>query len=336
MRAIPMKMVRSLLVAMSMLAPAAISGAQVACTPNPALAAGPGTIAGMITDTQGTIIDNVDVYLGAPRRRVLATNGHFRFDSLAAGDYQVSTRRLGYQPQVRTVSVAQTGAVVAFCLVPAPRNLPPVITTRATGGLAGVITDSASHGLADVEIVVSGPNGTQTTVSDGSGDFYVDVRSGPYMVRVTRPWFATGTVSVTIPRDSGRYVRIPLTATRTKPSSVEDVNAFEWHQTMIRAVGLKVYTRDDIAKSGMTEALQIARSWAGVMDESCPVLIQNDGQEYMVPLWSLAAEDVEMLAVVRGSMRPTSVSNGGRGAPRASMSVRSGACSATVYGWLKK
>jgi TonB-linked SusC/RagA family outer membrane protein len=128
---------------------ASVAGAQ-AGTPT-------GTIAGRVTDAAaGAPLPGVSLQVEGTRLGAgTANDGRFRIPGLQPGTYTVVARRIGYNPQRQSVTIAGAGEVVAnFALQSSPIALDQVVVTGTPGGQErraignSVTTISASEELS--------------------------------------------------------------------------------------------------------------------------------------------------------------------------------------------
>jgi carboxypeptidase family protein len=321
------------LLAVAMLAASSAGAQRATMAPPPP---GPKTLVGIVSDTLGNPVDSVEVFITSLKRRTMsAADGAFRFEDLKPGAYDVTTRRLGYLPQLRKVNVGDVGGTTAFSLIPYMRGLPPVVSSSPRGGLSGVIGDTAYNIVSGAQISVMASD--RRTVSDSTGAFFLDLKPGKHMVRVKAPGFASRLVSVTIPNDSGRRMVVWLS-----PSSRGESAREEWAMENLNARLLRrnpvwstIYSREDINKMGMTDAAQLATMGARKrVDDNCPAII--DGGPRTAPIWAFAASDIETMETYTpkpASYAPTSIMRRGI-QPRAA--AESADCPITVYLWLRK
>src|SRR4051812_35712682 len=116
--------------------------------PDTPMAAGGKTLVGIVADTSEMAVDSADVLIVSEKKETFTNaKGTFRFGGLKAGSYEVTARRFGFLPQVRTIVVGDTGGVGAFCLVPYARGLPPVVSSAKGGGLTRGVRDRPFPGL---------------------------------------------------------------------------------------------------------------------------------------------------------------------------------------------
>jgi len=330
-------------IALLVLMPAAVAAQQRADSATPRL---PGrTIAGMVSDTGGRVIDSAEVFITRVRRSTSADSaGRFRFEDVRPGEYQVAARRLGYYPQTRTVIVTKdSGALVLFALVPQARGLPPVVSSARRGGLAGVVGDTAWAAIKDAEVTVIST--TRRAKTDSMGSFFIDLSPGKHMVRVTRDGYASQMVSATIPKDSGRRIMVFLRPSAFGETAIEQVALVETEMRLARRnnVYSTLVTREDINKGPWTELSQIAQSYSSrPLPPDCLAWIDGGPrQEY---IWAIRASEIEFVEVyrarqVRAEVR--SIVGGGRpvGNTRAIMGVSPGRttdCPDEIYVWLRK
>ena len=302
-------------------------------------------LTGVVTDTAGVPIDSADVSIASLKRRTLSgSDGTFRFDSIKPGRYSVSARRIGFAPQVRTVIVGPAGGTVRFSLVPAPHVLAPVVASAVLGGLSGVVGDTAYNIVAGAQITVLGTD--RRAVSDSLGRFFIDLHAGRYMVHVTRPGYDSRMLSVTIPPDSGRRVTVWLQpgddlARHREVASLDALN----YRLVRRTPMSKVYTREDLNKTSMTELSQLVTSGAGMpVDDNCPAII--DGGPRQLPIWDITANDIEFLELYPPKSITTSDATSLRVPPPTARNMngqrlpplpKAGyGCTVAVYVWLRK
>ncbi len=307
--------------------------------------AGPRTITGIVTDTSGNFVDSADVSIASIKRRVSsATDGSFKFADVKPGTYEVSARRFGFAPQVRSVVVGDNGVVVRFRLVPVPHALPAVVSSAVQGGLSGVIGDTAFNTVVGAEISVMGTD--HRTTSDSLGKFYVDLHSGRFMVQVRAPGFVPRLISVTVPRDSGRRMVVWLVPGQGLGAR-EAVALSDLEDRLVhRTSSSKIYSREDLNNTGMTELSQLATSGAGRrVDDNCPAIV--DGGPRTMAIWSIPAADIETLEIYPPGSLILGATSGLKSAPRTSINGmqairRPGAasggadCPVKVYVWLRK
>ena len=124
-----------------------------------------------MTDAERRPLEDVEIRIGRLNRTVrTGRNGTFRFDSVPAGKHDLRARRLGFEPQARSVPMKETGSVVLFSLKPIPQALTTVVTSAARGGLSGIVTDSLLRPLPGAAVRVFG--GDARTVTDSAGEFF--------------------------------------------------------------------------------------------------------------------------------------------------------------------
>ena len=275
---------------------ASAMGAQEVAAPAPA---GPGTIVGVVTDSASRPIGDVEIRMGRLNRIArTAPNGTFRFDSVPAGRHELRARRVGYEARSRNVTVGDGGGTVTFVLKSIPQLLPTVVTAVPRGGLGGVVTDEKLQGLAEAEVRVFG--GSERTQTDASGEFFMDVRPGSYMVRVTKPGRAPRLLSVTIPNDSGRRISVPLHP-GGRGSNMEELGI----QNLARRLAWRVspsrfFSRDDMTAMGARSVIEVARrNVSHPLDEACMAVV--DGGPDQMPLWYFDADEIEGMEIYPGN-----------------------------------
>jgi hypothetical protein len=172
--------------------------------------------------------------------------------------------------------------------------LPSMVTTADRTGLSGIVGDTAYGAMPGVEVRIIGGSGH--TETDSVGAFFLPLKPGRYMVELKREGFTNQRVGVTIPEREGRKIAAWMVPRDGKPNPLEGANVFEMGQRMMRAspVWSKFYTREDMAKLGVTEIRQVMNMSAmKLVDPDCQVLI--DGGPRTMPVWQLSASDVEFV-----------------------------------------
>jgi hypothetical protein len=222
--------------------------------------------------------------------------------------------------------------------------LPPVVTTSTRTGLSGVVGDTAYNVIADAEITVLATD--RHTRSDSTGAFYLPVKPGRHVVRVSRPGYAPRMVSVTIPTDSGRRIVVWLTPSDRRGAGRELLVMDSLNDRLIKMnpVWSKIYTREDIVRTGITEISQLATVGAGKrVDERCSAII--DGGPHRAPIWTFSPADLEMMEIYtapppRETIAKQTARIFGRGGPdrrgTAPATMPDADCGAAIYVWLRK
>jgi hypothetical protein len=320
-------------------------GAQRTDLPAPG---GRGTIVGIVTDAQSRPVPDVEVRIGSLDRTTrTGRGGSFRFDSVPNGRHVLRARRVGYEAQARTVRMRDDGGVVGFVLAAIPQGLPTVVTSVSRGGLGGIITDEKLQSLPGVEVRMFGTYAR--TVTDSAGEFFMDVRPGSYMVRLTMPGRVSRLMSVTIPTDSGRRIAIALQPGK-RSSNREEIEMQNLAQRLAwRTSPSAFYARERLEGLGDKRLIDIAR-WVnpGPLSEDTELVcmaVVNGGPD-VVPLWYFDADELESVEIYpRGSLtyatgqprRAASPLNQPRERPVSLAGERGGAnrdCPA-VYVWLR-
>ena len=300
--------------------------------------AGPNTLSGVVTDTLGNPVSDADVYITLLKRRVRTRDdGSFRFDKMRPGVYDVGARAFGYVARSYSVNVGDDGGSVYIRMIRLGSTLASMITTADRMGLSGVIGDTAFRAMSNVTVRVIGPE--LTTRTDSAGAFSLAVSPGHYLVELTRDGFARQVIGVTIPDNEGRKIAAWLVPQFGGVNPLEGANLFEMSQRVMRAnpVWSRYYTREDLAKQGITEVRQVANRVAmRNVNPDCPVII--DGGPRTLPLWQLAAGDVEFVELY--TARPTrntvtSLSGLAQKITTSTSLVPTSECGVSLVAWLR-
>jgi hypothetical protein len=263
---------------------------------------GSGVMTGVVRDVEGFTLEDAEVSIPAARRRTSTrADGSFRFDDLPRGTYDVRARKIGYSAQIRRIKVDSLGGIGVFELRSIPRALPAIVSSAPRLGLSGTVGDTAYHSLDSAEVRVLGEG--LATHTDSAGSFFLPVKSGNYMVAITKPGFADKVTSVTIPSDSGQRVTVFLQPSSGRKSRNEFWNLADLRERMAwRNRNMTAfYTREEMEKRGIEwvyDAVRMATVVVGlktVPSVSCEVLI--DGGPRTGVLNSLTIDEVEGVEV---------------------------------------
>jgi hypothetical protein len=267
---------------------------------NPVLPrAGAGTIAGLVVDTLGRPIEGASVFLQERRREVrTGADGVFRFQGLMETDtLTVAARRIGYFPLSARVPIGPEGRQVIFQLNPRLTSLPAAVTEIELAGLRGVVSDTSLVPLRGATVSVLGGN-QGIAKTDSGGAFFLNVKPGHYMVRVTQERHQEQMISVTVPPKGGRRLAVQLTPGVNPYHTRQAAYADQLRDRLIRRnpAHSRLFTREDIGKMNVADMSQLASIGAVQrVDENCTATV-NGGMS-QVPLWALDAEDVEFMEV---------------------------------------
>lgn len=266
---------------------------------------GPRALAGAARDTFAIGIDSVEITIPELKLRAFTDGeGKFRFDKLGRGEYTVRARKIGYAPQVRSVTVEDDGGVGMFDLLQLHRTLPPVVVNAVRGGLGGVVGDTSYRALAGAEVRLMEQGFLVTT--DSSGYFHFDVGPGQYYVSVSREGYHERTLAVRIPKDSGRRVTVFLEEGKTTARSAHNVDDFRERLAWRLPTKSSLYSHDDLVDMGVVwvgdviqgAVTRVADTKVKQVDTDC-VAVLNGGPE-TVMLRDLTIDDVSSIEVYPG------------------------------------
>ncbi|MBL0171226.1 MAG: carboxypeptidase regulatory-like domain-containing protein [Gemmatimonadaceae bacterium] len=263
--------------------------------------AGPNTLSGLVVDSAGVPIPTATVYIVELKRQVtVRDNGAFRFDSVKAGAYTVGARAIGYISGTGKVTVGADGGAAIIEMVRVSFALPSMITNASRGGLSGVIGDTSFRAMAGVTVRVLG-SGAGSTVTDSTGEFFLPVKPGNYMVRLERDGFGRQMIGVTVPEKEGRRIAAWMAPRSEQTNPMEAMHLFDLEQRLIRRgpVGSKLYTRESLARLNIPDAREAAQRFLArpIRDGDADGCALINGGPQQAPLWSISAEDIELLEV---------------------------------------
>ena len=254
-----------------------------------------------MVDSAGIPVPAATVYIVELKRQATARdNGAFRFDSVKAGVYTVGARAIGYISGTGKVTVGPEGGAAIIEMLRMSFALPSMITNANRGGLSGVIGDTAYRAMPGVTVKVLG-SGAGAAVTDSTGEFFLPVKPGSYMVRLEREGYGRQIIGVTVPEKEGRRIAAWLTPRSEKTNPVEGTNLFDLEQRLIRRgpVGSKLYTRDLLSRLNIADAREAAQRFLArpIRDGDSDGCAKIDGGPMTAPLWSISASDIELLEI---------------------------------------
>lgn len=263
---------------------------------------GPRALAGVARDTFAIGIDSVEISIPELKLRAFTDNaGKFRFDKVGRGEYTVRARKIGYAPQVHAVTVDDEGGVGTFELLQLHRALPPVVVNASRGGLGGIVGDTAYKAIANAEVRLM----EQGTVveTDSSGHFHFDVGPGQYYVSVSRNGYLDRTLTVRVPKDSGRRVTVFLEEGKPAVREVHNLDDFRERLAWRTKTTSSLYSHDDMVNMGIVwvgdviqgAVTRVASVKVRAIDPDC-VAVVNGGPR-TVMLRDLTIDDISSIEV---------------------------------------
>lgn len=278
-------------------------------------------LTGIVTDTLETMLGGVELTIPSLQKRVLsADDGTFRFEGVKEGTYTVRARKVGFAPQIKEVKVGKKGAGAVFALMPLSHFLLPTVITATTGGLSGVVADTAYQPVAGALVSILG-NALSTT-TDSSGRFFLPATAGRHMIHIAKTDYNERVVGVSIPADSGRHLALQLGAS-TGPVPVRsawNIRDFATRLAWRNRLTQPFYTREDLREAGFNCVIDAVR--AGGMaqyDQDCRA-VKNGGPD-TIEIGPLTIDDVEAIEI-RSSARSGGPTTPGRKASTPSPRAR--------------
>jgi hypothetical protein len=244
---------------------AAFTALLVAATATATAHAQSGSVSGTATDA-GTArpLPGALVTLGpAASERTTRTDerGTFRFDRVAAGQYLLVVRRLGYEMVRQTVDVTN-GDVPVTVAMQRVVSLDTVRVHAAEQGIYGAVATSRDlRPLRTATIRVMGVGGGKILV-DSTAHFFVPIKTpGAYVVRAQSSGYEAQALSVTVHRGEGVEVAMLLDSSTTPPSNRLEMAMADFDDRMrARRMGSTLVSRAELMKNGDTQLLGAIRA----------------------------------------------------------------------------
>lgn len=269
-------------------------------------------LAGIVVDTAGHPIDAVEITIPDLRARAFTrSDGTYRFESVPAGTYQMRARKIGFGPQVRRYSVDSTGGFGRFTLTPLVQGLPAMVSTAGRRGLSGSVSDLAMNPVSNATVRALGVRAT--TKTDASGDFFLPIDAGRYMVSIAGESFDTKLVSVFIPPDSGRHIVARLTpGGEVKKEHYWNIEDLRERQAWGKPQDRVLFTHEDLVRMNIVWVYDAVAGSAPrfrfteAISPDCMVVV--GGGPEIAKLSTLTVDEVESVEVYQGlrsSYNPT-------------------------------
>jgi hypothetical protein len=302
-------------------------------------ASAPRVIVGLVTDESNHPLEGITITISQPKR-LARTNaqGEFRIDSVEQGKYQITVRRIGFEPATTEIEVRQTGGSARICMAEEATHLAPLTTSIFRGGLSGTVSDTTYMLLPGAEVRAQAANAVSTT--DSAGEFFLDLKKGEYAVVVQKKGYARQVVSVSIPADSGRKIAVWLgKADGWDNRMAEGLDNMRWRMLMTPGSRYKVLTHEAMAATSMDLEQSIRMKAVSNINPDCDVELGGSGG-VSVPLWSLQKEEVEFMEIMLGSpfskRGQTSMTAGASKPISAQVQKQPANCQVSLIAWLRK
>ena len=155
------------------------------------------TLVGVVKDTEGEAVADVEVILDVPRRATRTNSaGRFTLDSVPKGDRKILVRRIGFVPLNYSVTVPRApGDTLRFTMLAVPQMLAPVDVQVERKGIYGVVGDTAYHALPGTLVEILGGRIADTTDAQGRFSFE-GLKERQYVLRVSRQGYYGRMISV--------------------------------------------------------------------------------------------------------------------------------------------
>lgn len=150
-----------------------------------------GTIAGVVRDENGAVLEDVRILIeDLARQTRTAPNGAFAIEGLPVGPHRLRFRKLGFaEAQAEIRVLADSSVMVAVTLVPFAARLDPVVIQETVlNQVTGLVTDENGTPLAGVVVELLGLDIRLETNAAGR---YVllDLKPGNYLMQFRAPGY---------------------------------------------------------------------------------------------------------------------------------------------------
>ena len=178
-------------------------------------ALGQNQIRGRVRDENSQPISFAQVQMSPGDRRVVSDrNGEFVLGALQTGDYELTIRRIGYQPAHVKVRVPSDESWIPITLQSLPRVLDSVrIRERSSLRYTGIVIDDLDQPVVDAEVIAAGASdrGVRT---DAVGHFLLlKPQKGTLVLRVRKFGYVPYFGSLTLQTEREDTIRMKRHAT---------------------------------------------------------------------------------------------------------------------------
>lgn len=195
------------------------SAALVAAGVPVAAARAQATLAGVVRDSAGGPVADVEIILRDTNRGTRTNNrGQFTLADVAPGNYRVWFRRLGYTSVEYNWAARgseRTDVNVGMRMI--PRSLDPVVVradedkrAKARASILGLVIDSANKAIPEAEVQLVGADMSGLT-RDNGGFLFKPLGVGTYVIRVRKIGYSPATVTVQLVENDDREVVVRMT-----------------------------------------------------------------------------------------------------------------------------
>jgi hypothetical protein len=226
-------------------------------------------------------------------------DGMMYFRGLPPGLWQLTTRYIGFRPDVRDVTVSgREPTRVLVKLVPVPLRLPPVVVEATRPGLYGIVSTTRLEPLANAEVRLLG-RGARTIQTDSAGGFIHPEAEGEYLLRVTAEGYRERRFSLSVPEGGGREVLVHLDAAEPGYHASGNRELYFLRDLSFRLAWARpnsVMTRGKLAEYGTRSVCEVPEVGSVVNRQHLRGLVTLIDGQYLVPnLCGIRADEVEVV-----------------------------------------
>jgi len=163
------------------------------------------TVRGTVSNESGRPLEQSQVTLdpqGANRQVRTNAQGQFDFLGVSPGQHFVRVIRVGFSPETRELTVANTDVTVDFTMRRVQVLDTVAVTAKRTGLYGSVISSDSLLPIPGARVEIIGARKADSTNSSGTFNF-PDLKGGSYIVRVKHPFFESRNFGVVVPVNSG-------------------------------------------------------------------------------------------------------------------------------------
>ena len=258
------------------------------------------TVRGTVRTAAGAPLPGADVVIGG-RLGVSDAAGRFVVDSLRAGRYPVTVRRVGFAPLRTQVTIRERHATeLEFRLEVGAVMLPTVVVEAEGPGISGVVADTARRPILGARVEILGPRGRELA-TDSAGRFaFTGLERGQYFVRVSHPGYGDRRVGVELEDRRGRELSVLLTPSERRVAVGTEAALKDLGSRLTNGLRRERAAGAELARAGPTALCDIARIRSEVGDNAVLIvngtdIIRADGMPTRSLLCAWNADEVELV-----------------------------------------
>ena len=263
-------------------------------------------INGLVRQIQDSLpIAGAEVMIGP---RVTTTNaaGRFRVDSMPAGTYPITIRKIGYRPVRSRIAVVESEPTEAeYYMLPAPLLLPPVIVEATRKGVYGSVGDTAFKAIVGARVEVLGYRGG-VAMTDAQGRFaFPEADRGTYVVWITHLAYEERRLLLEVPQGEGRELAVRLGHAFVRRLHSEASALYELGRRLATRFRRERMTESELTRYGSMSLCDVPRVRSVTRDQP-QALLNGIIMLRSTQVCAVRMNELSLIEFIEGGIRRTS------------------------------